>query len=227
MGSQFIETETVLNGRWEITTLELLTTLLCSTYSNIRFYVLNHFFRIWKNSSHFWNTIKIQESAKKYKEDRGKIWSQNPQVKTQLLKKRCQCPLVFQLHNYGMIQVSNKSMDCPISFSSMKLQSEFLFWLQSKIQKNSSIHITLSLGLFRSLFFQVLKTYIISNKLFFFSYFLDNAKRICNSDYVPTMKDILHSRLKTVGVIELQIKMKGADFRVIDVGGQRTQRTKW
>ena len=76
-------------------------------------------------------------------------------------------------------------------------------------------------------YFQVLKTYIISNKLFFFSYFLDNAKRICNSDYVPTMKDILHSRLKTVGVIELQIKMKGADFRVIDVGGQRTQRTKW
>ena len=69
--------------------------------------------------------------------------------------------------------------------------------------------------------------HIISNKLFFFSYFLDNAKRICNSDYVPTMKDILHSRLKTVGVIELQIKMKGADFRVIDVGGQRTQRTKW
>ena len=117
-------------------------------------YVLNHFFRIWKSSSHFWNTIKIQESAKKYKEDRGKIWSQNPLVKTQLLKKHCQCPLVFQLHNYGMIQVSNRSMDCPISFSSMKLQSEFLFWLQSKIQKNSSIHITLSLGLFRSLFFK-------------------------------------------------------------------------
>ena len=67
----------------------------------------------------------------------------------------------------------------------------------------------------------------IKFSLFCCSYFLDNAKRICNSDYVPTIKDILHSRLKTVGAIELQIKMKGTDFRVIDVGGQRSQRTKW
>ena len=63
------------------------------------------------------------------------------------------------------------------------------------------------------------------------SYFLDNAERICNTNYVPTVKDILHARLKTTGASELKFEIKKNKkqhkFHVIDVGGQRCQRTQW
>ena len=59
------------------------------------------------------------------------------------------------------------------------------------------------------------------------SYFLDNAERICNTNYVPTVKDILHARLKTTGASELNFEVKQHKFHVIDVGGQRCQRTQW
>ena len=121
-----------------------------------------------------------------------------------------------------MVKSAKFQMTIHIDYDREENKIQFLMDSQTKMIS------TLSLPSVISLVFKLSKLiHIISNKLFFFSYFLDNAKRICNSDYVPTMKDILHSRLKTVGVIELQIKMKGADFRVIDVGGQRTQRTKW
>ena len=59
------------------------------------------------------------------------------------------------------------------------------------------------------------------------SYFLDNAERICNTNYIPTVKDILHARLKTTGASELKFEVKQHKFLVIDVGGQRCQRTQW
>ena len=44
------------------------------------------------------------------------------------------------------------------------------------------------------------------------SYFLDNAERICNTNYVPTVKDILHARLKTTGASELNFEVKQHKF---------------
>ena len=41
------------------------------------------------------------------------------------------------------------------------------------------------------------------------------------------MKDILHARLKTTGASELKFEVKQHKFLVIDVGGQRCQRTQW
>lgn len=35
------------------------------------------------------------------------------------------------------------------------------------------------------------------------SYFLSNTKRISNSGYVPTTEDILHTRVRTCGVVEV------------------------
>ena len=35
------------------------------------------------------------------------------------------------------------------------------------------------------------------------SYFLSNVRRISNSGYVPTTQDILHTRVRTCGVIEV------------------------
>uniref|UniRef100_A0A915Q1V2 G protein alpha subunit n=1 Tax=Setaria digitata TaxID=48799 RepID=A0A915Q1V2_9BILA len=59
------------------------------------------------------------------------------------------------------------------------------------------------------------------------AYFLDSVDRVSFSDYKPTEQDILLSRIKTTGIVEVKFKMKNVDFRVFDVGGQRSERKKW
>ncbi|XP_013412232.1 guanine nucleotide-binding protein subunit alpha-12 [Lingula anatina] len=58
-------------------------------------------------------------------------------------------------------------------------------------------------------------------------YFLEEMDRIAQQNYVPTKKDILHSRKATKGIIEHEFVIKDIPFRFVDVGGQRSQRQKW
>uniref|UniRef100_A0A915CJQ3 G-protein alpha subunit n=2 Tax=Parascaris univalens TaxID=6257 RepID=A0A915CJQ3_PARUN len=58
-------------------------------------------------------------------------------------------------------------------------------------------------------------------------YFLDSLERIYDPKYIPTEQDILHTRVATMGVIEVTFTMKNKIWRVFDVGGQRSQRKKW
>lgn len=58
-------------------------------------------------------------------------------------------------------------------------------------------------------------------------YFLDDLERICAYDYKPTQQDVLHSRIKTTGIIETEFKCKDYIFKMYDVGGQRSERKKW
>lgn len=58
-------------------------------------------------------------------------------------------------------------------------------------------------------------------------YFMNHLARISEEGYVPTKQDILHARQKTTGVIETQFVSNNALFRIVDVGGQRSERKKW
>ncbi|KAI1728039.1 g-protein alpha subunit domain-containing protein [Ditylenchus destructor] len=58
-------------------------------------------------------------------------------------------------------------------------------------------------------------------------YFLDSVQRLHEPGYRPTEQDILFSRVATTGVVEVKFKIKDLDFRVFDVGGQRSERRKW
>uniref|UniRef100_A0A914W015 Guanine nucleotide-binding protein alpha-1 subunit n=1 Tax=Plectus sambesii TaxID=2011161 RepID=A0A914W015_9BILA len=58
-------------------------------------------------------------------------------------------------------------------------------------------------------------------------YFLDSLDRIHEKNYLPSEQDILHTRVATMGVIEVSFQMKNREWRVFDVGGQRSQRKKW
>lgn len=58
-------------------------------------------------------------------------------------------------------------------------------------------------------------------------YFLDNLDRIGRSDYQPTISDFLRTRVKTTGVVEVPFSFKELNFRMFDVGGQRSERKKW
>lgn len=58
-------------------------------------------------------------------------------------------------------------------------------------------------------------------------YYLSELGRIGASDYAPTEQDILRTRVKTTGIIETQFFFKDLQFRMFDVGGQRSERKKW
>lgn len=58
-------------------------------------------------------------------------------------------------------------------------------------------------------------------------YFLNNLERIARPDFIPTHKDILHSRKATKGITEFVIPINNIPFLFVDVGGQRSQRKKW
>ncbi|XP_076868186.1 guanine nucleotide-binding protein subunit alpha-14-like isoform X2 [Brachyhypopomus gauderio] len=58
-------------------------------------------------------------------------------------------------------------------------------------------------------------------------YYLDNMDRISASFYVPTLQDILRVRVPTTGIIEYPFKINSVIFRMVDVGGQRSERRKW
>ncbi|XP_041675577.1 G protein alpha q subunit isoform X5 [Drosophila biarmipes] len=59
-----------------------------------------------------------------------------------------------------------------------------------------------------------------------FSYLSDIA-RIEQADYLPTEQDILRARVPTTGILEYPFDLDGIVFRMVDVGGQRSERRKW
>ncbi|KAM5202185.1 guanine nucleotide-binding protein G(t) subunit alpha-2 isoform 3-T7 [Hipposideros larvatus] len=58
-------------------------------------------------------------------------------------------------------------------------------------------------------------------------YYLNQLERITAPDYLPNEQDVLRSRVKTTGIIETKFCVKDLNFRMFDVGGQRSERKKW
>ncbi|KAJ8717980.1 hypothetical protein PYW07_005910 [Mythimna separata] len=58
-------------------------------------------------------------------------------------------------------------------------------------------------------------------------YFLDDLDRLGARDYQPTEQDILRTRVKTTGIVEVHFSFKNLNFKLFDVGGQRSERKKW
>ncbi|CAL1708707.1 unnamed protein product [Somion occarium] len=63
-------------------------------------------------------------------------------------------------------------------------------------------------------------------------FYLNDLERITSPHYLPSEDDVLKARLKTVGVSEYRFQMEsgtesGTEWRIIDVGGSRSQRQTW
>ncbi|XP_067087123.1 guanine nucleotide-binding protein subunit alpha-14-like [Osmerus mordax] len=58
-------------------------------------------------------------------------------------------------------------------------------------------------------------------------YYLTELDRIAEPTYLPTQQDILRVRVPTTGIIEYPFDMDNVIFRMVDVGGQRSERRKW
>ncbi|XP_072760529.1 guanine nucleotide-binding protein G(q) subunit alpha isoform X7 [Anoplolepis gracilipes] len=58
-------------------------------------------------------------------------------------------------------------------------------------------------------------------------YYLSDLDRIEKPDFLPTEQDILRARAPTTGIIEYPFDLDSIIFRMVDVGGQRSERRKW
>lgn len=58
-------------------------------------------------------------------------------------------------------------------------------------------------------------------------YILDNIDRISESNFTPTLEDVLKCRARTTGIHEMEFTVGKLNFKMVDVGGQRSERKKW
>ncbi|KAH7724468.1 Protein GPA-6 [Aphelenchoides avenae] len=58
-------------------------------------------------------------------------------------------------------------------------------------------------------------------------YFLDKVEQVADPSYEPSAQDILQCRYRTIGTQEVHFIYKKVNFRMVDVGGQRSERRKW
>ncbi|XP_023572871.1 guanine nucleotide-binding protein subunit alpha-15 isoform X2 [Octodon degus] len=58
-------------------------------------------------------------------------------------------------------------------------------------------------------------------------YYLSQLERITEEYYIPTAQDVLRSRMPTTGINEYCFSMQKTNLRIVDVGGQKSERKKW
>ncbi|XP_070765107.1 guanine nucleotide-binding protein subunit alpha-14-like [Enoplosus armatus] len=58
-------------------------------------------------------------------------------------------------------------------------------------------------------------------------YYMSNLDRISAPDYIPTEQDVLRVRFPTTGIHDYSFTIKTITLRIVDVGGQKSERRKW
>lgn len=58
-------------------------------------------------------------------------------------------------------------------------------------------------------------------------YYLRNLDRISHPEYVPNQRDVLQSRVRTIGMVQTKFYCKTKLFKVFDLGGHRSERKSW
>ncbi|KAI9025063.1 heterotrimeric G protein alpha subunit A [Phycomyces nitens] len=58
-------------------------------------------------------------------------------------------------------------------------------------------------------------------------YFFEALDRIGQPGYIPTEQDVLRARHRSTGITEICFQMENLTIRMLDVGGQRSERRKW
>lgn len=58
-------------------------------------------------------------------------------------------------------------------------------------------------------------------------YIMANVDRYAAPDFIPNSEDVLRCRARTTGIHEIEFDIEALHFRMVDVGGQRSERKKW
>ena len=56
---------------------------------------------------------------------------------------------------------------------------------------------------------------------------LGRVRKMVGRGYVPTLDDVLLARVRTTAIVEASFHVRGVEFRMYDVGGQRSERKRW
>lgn len=59
------------------------------------------------------------------------------------------------------------------------------------------------------------------------AYYFENIENFSNPNYICSNEDILKGRIKTTGITETNFNIGPSKFKVLDAGGQRSERRKW
>jgi guanine nucleotide-binding protein subunit alpha, other len=59
------------------------------------------------------------------------------------------------------------------------------------------------------------------------SFYFKSIDRMFEPNWIPDNQDMLHARLRTTGITETLFELRDLTFRMMDVGGQRSERKKW
>ena len=58
-------------------------------------------------------------------------------------------------------------------------------------------------------------------------YYFERMDKILDPSYTPNEQDVLKSRVQTTGMIETTFKHSDITYKLVDIGGQRSERRKW
>jgi len=120
--------------------------------------------------------------------------------------------LKIQLHSENALRAAEKIMSLPTTGSAWNQEignAVKTLWADEGIKE------TFSLGM---------KKYQLNETA---DYFFENVDRFLDEDFIPNNEDVLRARVRTTGIEEATFVFDKISFRVVDVGGQRSERRKW
>lgn len=59
------------------------------------------------------------------------------------------------------------------------------------------------------------------------AHFFDSVPRFMDPNFLPTQEDALRARVRSTGIEESSFKFQDLEIKMVDVGGQRSERRKW
>ena len=128
---------------------------------------------------------------------------------------------------------SGDTQNAYLSYTLVDLDDTTPFWKQVKIPVNE-YHVTIGVAellmrVWNDPSIQELyeKELVMPSLEAPLEYVMQNIRRISQKNYEPTNEDVLTARKRTHGVNYFDFVDEGRKFRLVDVGGQRTERRKW
>lgn len=124
-----------------------------------------------------------------------------------------------------IVEATEPDVDAEEAFSDRELKTAMkAMWLDSGVQQavakghEFALHDNLNLYVVGAQYY----THADSRCSYF-----RNLDRMFAPNYLPDNQDMLHARLRTTGITETLFEMRNINFRMMDVGGQRSERKKW
>ncbi|PWN46267.1 putative guanine nucleotide-binding protein alpha-1 subunit [Ceraceosorus guamensis] len=134
------------------------------------------------------------------------------------------------LQSMRVILDAMENLDIPLAEGNNAKRAEIILSLPAQIDADSlPNHVADAVfGLWRDpgvqACFQRSREYQLNDSA---QYYFDSVERMAQPNYLPTDQDVLRSRVKTTGITETHFQIGELNYKLFDVGGQRSERKKW